>query len=255
MDNVYLKINATHGARRHDAESIHESAKDILSAQCNDTAILLASNERSQHDIKNKMDKHEIELQNIVYKLGDENVRRTNEKAMELETSIERTAKEISVAVERNGKIERDLIRDQESEDQMFLQHHHNSAMENHKDTQLDIQEMENVVSVDAVEKQGELQLGVSKSEGDITLDALQKATEEELYEMKIKQRVELDAYKNKMDFAKEAEDCCCEIKEHTNVKERETQILAKDVDVRRMRDELSLANTENLLLRFAGLL
>lgn len=251
MDNVYLKINSTHASRCGTAESIHESAKDILRSQCHTTGEVLHNKERHEKAIKSKLDKKHNELTDIVYKLGNENLRATNDKGAEMEVATERTSATLNVAVERNGKMDRDLVRDQASENNDLLYTHDNMAMDGHKNTQLDICELENDVSLGAVENKGDLQLDIAHSEADVTLKAAENATQLSLEESQYKQRVELDAYKNKMAFAAEAEDCCCEIKERTTEKERETQLLAKEVDTRRMRDELALANTENLLLRF----
>lgn len=251
MDNVYLKINTTHNARRHNADSIHDSAKDILGAQCHDAGRIKGSQERQEMSVKSKLDKKHNEITNIVYKLGDENLRRTNEKGTEQVTVTERVAKEIGTAVERNGAMDRELGRKQADENMDLLQHHHNSAMDNHKDTQLDICELENDVSVGAVENKSDLEMGISQGESAVTLDEFYKAHTLSLEECEKNAKTTLDAFKNKAKFEAEAADCCCEIKEHTVVKERETQSVAKQIDTRRMRDELALANTENLLLRF----
>lgn len=248
---TFTKNNASYNAQRGFAESIHDSAKDILGAQCNTTSDILRSQERYQNSIKDKLDKKHNEITNIVYKLGDENLRVTNVKGMKMETAIEKTAAANDVAVERVGKNNRELVRKQSSENNDLIQDHHNSAMNNHKNSQLEIQKMENDVSKDAVENNSKLQIANAKSEGDIMLSASENNAEISLQELQNKQKLEIQAYKDKMDFSSEAADCCCEIKEHTTVKERETQLVAKEVDVRRMRDELALANTENLLLRF----
>lgn len=251
MDNVYLKINTAYNAKRDNAQSIHESAKDILQSQCAKTAEVLHSNERYEAAIKSKMDKKHDEITNIVYKLGNENLKATNDKGMDMENSIERTAKETAIAVERNSKYERDLLRDQEFENQRLLNDHNNMSMDEHKHSLIDIVELENAVELGAVEDTGELRIDIAKNEGETTLNASDNAEKLSLEELQYKQKVELEAFKNKAAFSAEAEDCCCELEERTVTKERETRTLASEIDVRRMRDELALANTENLLLRF----
>ena len=61
---------------------------------------------------------------------------------------------------------------------------------------------------------------------------------------------IQLEAFKHKESLARQLAECCCELKEKIDHRSNETNLLIREVDTQRVRDELIKANTENLLLR-----
>lgn len=74
---------------------------------------------------------------------------------------------------------------------------------------------------------------------------------------------IQLEAFKNKSELARQLAECCCEIKTqaatlHCETKEkidaraRETQLLVRELDTQRVRDELNKVNTDNLIRKLS---
>jgi hypothetical protein len=61
---------------------------------------------------------------------------------------------------------------------------------------------------------------------------------------------IQLEAFKHKESLARQLAECCCELKEKIDARANETNLLIREVDTQRVRDELAKSNTENLILK-----
>ena len=139
IDNTAQEIDAIHNSARFNAESINQSAKDILREQCHNTASLIASNERQSLAIQDAADKNAISIRDAVERMGNENLAATERNGTAAVLATERTAAATNVAVERNGGDTRDLVNHTSSETRNLLNHHHNSSMAERKNTQIEL--------------------------------------------------------------------------------------------------------------------
>lgn len=250
IDNTAQEIDAIHNSARFNAESINQSAKDILREQCHNTASVIASNERQSMAIQDAADKNAISIRDAVERMGNENLAATERNGTAAVLATERTAAASGVAIERNGADTRDLVNHTSYETRNLLNHHHNSSMAEHKNTQVELTRVQGDLEKQAAENKAELQLDIQKSQTAIQSQAADLFAKLQKQACENFAALQLDAAKNKAELSAQLAECCCELKQKIDDSAAATQLLIRDLDAARIRDSLAAANTENLILR-----
>jgi hypothetical protein len=240
-------------------DTINKVASDSAMAQCSDTAAILqtqdgtnlanmANNERLGLNIKDNVYRSQIANRDAVERNADQLIDSVNQNGTYIAAAVERTGgenvrttlvsnNELSNLIQQNTN---DIESTQQSialENRKQLQDQHYAVINSGKDVMLN--ENNNATNI-------ELQASTSVFK---TKEALAKVESTlELQAVNNNAQVQYEAVKLNAEAAAEMADCCCELKEEVTKSNFETQKVARDIEMQRLRDQLSVATTESLV-------
>jgi len=209
-------LEATHTASRLTGMEVSSGNRDILLENCHNTAAINAVSERIGFAGQDRADKIGIALRDSVETNGVANL-----------TSTERNGGEARLIVERTAAETRGLVSNNFTQSQLSA-----------KDIELRLAENKGSLKKQAAEYYGTLRLEVAQSRASVERQAVENYAS-----------LQLEACRTKDAIMSKMAECCCELKQKVG----ETQQLVRELDAGRIRDALTAANTENLILRLSG--
>jgi len=227
-------------------DNSHKIARDVrqvgyldLKNQCDATSSIKNQVVGTSNTVRNAVERRGDMLKdNIIYSASDlKNAVNRNGQANLLST--ERNGKENLLSVERNSVENRAQAERIAASNRLYLDQVNTNVLLTAKDNLLELCKTQNRLQRQAADN---------------------------------KASIELEALKNKEALARQLADCCCEIKEQSakqscdikqlvreqscdikvkiDARANETQLLLRNLDTARLRDDLTAANTENVILR-----
>ncbi len=216
-----------------------QATREILSSICHSTADAIGATNNASLSVKDQLVTHCTTLQSSI-----------DRDAAAVQNSVERNGADNRAAIERNGGQTRESVE-------------RNSG------------ELKNSISASAFETRGLIQGNANIHNlalKDIQLDIC-KSEKNQLFEMAKMQasiekqasentcHIQMEALKNKQDLSTQLAECCCELKEKIDrccceLKEKvdlratETNLLLRELDSNRIKEQLAAAQQENFLLK-----
>jgi hypothetical protein len=240
-------------------DTINKVASDSASAQCSDTAAILqtqdgtnlanmANNERLGLNIKDNIYRSQIANRDAVERNADQLIDSVNQNGSSIAAAVERTGgenvrttlvsnNELSNLIQQNSNEIETAQQSIALENRKQLQDQHYAVINSGKD--VIINENNNATNI-------ELQASTSVFKTKEALASVESTLE--LQAVNNNAQVQYEAVKLNAETAAEMAECCCELKEEVTKSNFETQKVARDIEMQRLRDQLSAATTESLV-------
>ena len=240
-------------------DTINKVASDSASAQCSDTAAILqtqdgtnlanmANNERLGLNIKDNIYRSQIANRDAVERNADQLIDSVNQNGSSIAAAVERTGgenvrttlvsnNELSNLIQQNTNEIETAQQSIALENRKQLQDQHYAVINSGKD--VIINENNNATNI-------ELQASTSVFKTKEALASVESTLE--LQAVNNNAQVQYEAVKLNAETAAEMAECCCELKEEVTKSNFETQKVARDIEMQRLRDQLSAATTESLV-------
>jgi hypothetical protein len=240
-------------------DTINKVASDSASAQCSDTAAILqtqdgtnlanmANNERLGLNIKDNIYRSQIANRDAVERNADQLIDSVNQNGSSIAAAVERTGgenvrttlvsnNELSNLIQQNSNEIETAQQSIALENRKQLQDQHYAVINSGKD--VIINENNNATNI-------ELQASTSIFKTKEALASVESTLE--LQAVNNNAQVQYEAVKLNAETAAEMAECCCELKEEVTKSNFETQKVARDIEMQRLRDQLSAATTESLV-------
>jgi hypothetical protein len=240
-------------------DTINKVASDSAAVQCSDTTAILqtqdgtnlanmANNERLGLNIKDNVYRSQIANRDAVERNADQLIDAVNQNGSSISAAVERTGGEnirttlvsnniLSNLIQQNTN---DIETTQQSialENRKQLQDQHYAVINSGKD--VIINENDNATNI-------ELQASTSVFKTKEALASVESTLE--LQAVNNNAQVQYEAVKLNAETTAEMAECCCELKEEVAKSNFETQKVARDIEMQRLRDQLSAATTESLV-------
>ena len=240
-------------------DTVNKVASDVAAVQYADTTAILqtqdgtnlanmANNERLGLNIKDNIYRSQIANRDAVERNADQLIDSVNQNGSSIATAVERTGGEnirttlvsnniLSNLIQQNTN---DIETTQQSialENRKQLQDQHYAVINTSKD--VIINENNNATNI-------ELQASTSVFKTKEALASVESTLE--LQAVNNNAQVQYEAVKLNAETAAEMAECCCELKEEVAKSNYETQKVARDIEMQRLRDQLSAATTESLV-------
>jgi hypothetical protein len=240
-------------------DTVNKVASDVAAVQYADTTAILqtqdgtnlanmANNERLGLNIKDNIYRSQIANRDAVERNADQLIDSVNQNGSSIATAVERTGgenvratllsnNELSNLIQQNTN---EIETTQQSialENRKQLQDQHYAVINTSKD--VIINENNNATNI-------ELQASTSVFKTKEALASVESTLE--LQAVNNNAQVQYEAVKLNAETAAEMAECCCELKEEVAKSNYETQKVARDIEMQRLRDQLSAATTESLV-------
>jgi hypothetical protein len=182
--------------------------------------------ERNTDHIKDTINYNSSHIMDAVERTGSAAVSATENTTNEITNLIQSTSGDIkerqeSIALEtRSGIVE-----------------HHNKALELNKDAVINDNHNASTIELQASANTFSVKKDLTHVDAALELQAAQNTAQ-----------IQYEAVKIQGQTSAEMADCCCELKEEVAKSNYETQKLARDIESKRLRDELAAATTESLI-------
>lgn len=182
--------------------------------------------ERNTDHIKDAINYNSSHIMDAVERTGSATVSATELATNEITNLVQTTSGDIkerqeSIALEtRSGIVE-----------------HHNKVIELNKDAVINDNHNTSNIELQASSNTFSVKKDLTHVDASLELQAAQNTAQ-----------IQYEAVKIQGQTSAEMADCCCELKEEVAKSNYETQKLARDIESKRLRDELAAATTENLI-------
>ena len=240
-------------------DAINQASSACAATQCDDTTTILqeqagtnlatmANNERLAYHIDDSVYRSQLSTREAVERNADH-----------VSDAIERNGTAVALAIERNGGEAVNAILRTENEISNLIALstgeiktlQEASALETRK--QLSDQHDTLITSTkDIVINDGknttDIELQASSNSFQTRKDLTHVENHLELQAVNNTAQVQYEAFKLNAQASAEMAECCCELKEEVAKSNYETQKLAREIESKRLRDELAAATTESLI-------
>ena len=244
--------------------AVNQAARDNASNQCMDTTAILqgqngsnllnmAANERLNIAVNDSVYKHSLSNRDAIERNADLNRETTDRNATAIALAVERTGTASVYATQRSQNIISSLVEHSSGEittaqqaiageTRKMLGEHHSTTITLAKDGVINANQNTGKVLVQASDNFGHTQVGLNAIKGKLELQAAQNVAQ-----------IQLEAIKNKSSLSAQLAECCCELKQIVISSAQTTQQVLQEIENNRIRDSLSVANTENLISRLSS--
>lgn len=240
-------------------DAINSASTACAATQCDDTTTILQgqngtnlANMGQQQDlglfIDDSIYRSQLATREAVERNSDHITDAVNTNTLHLTAAVERTGNDAVSTTERTTNEITNLVQTtsgdikerQESialETRSAIVTHHNKAMELNKDSVINDNHNASNIELQASSNTFSVKKDLSNVDSSLELQAAQNTAQ-----------IQYEAVKIQGQTSAEMADCCCELKEEVAKNNYETQKLARDIESKRLRDELAAATTENLI-------
>ena len=245
-------------------DAVNQASSSCAAEQCNDTTAILqeqvgtnlasmANNERLAYHIDDSVYRSQLANREAVERNSDH-----------VTDAVERNGTAIALAVERTGGDAVNAIIRTENEVSNMIYQTTNDIKELQESTALETRQQLNNQHDTIITATKDIVINDNKNATEIELQASSNTFTTQKDLSHVESHLELQAAQNtaqvqyealKLNAAASAEmaECCCELKEEVAKSNYETQKLARDIEMKRLRDELSAATTESLINKLSS--
>jgi len=242
-------------------DTVNRVGSDVAAAQCNDTTAILqeqagtnianmAHTERLGYHIDDSVYRNQVATRESIERNADHIIDSVNGNSTAILSAVERTGadnvratlvsnNEISNLVQLNSDQIATLQQSTALETRQQLNQQHYAVIGVGKDIVINENNNATDIELQASENSFKTLEALSETERALELQAVQNTAQ-----------VQYEAVKLNAETAAEMAECCCELKEEVAKTNYETQKLARDLEMQRLRDQLSSATTESLISR-----
>ena len=240
-------------------DTINQVAADNAVAQCSDTMAVLqsqdgtnlanmANNERLGLHVDDSIHRTNIATQDSVERNADRTVDTVNFNAAFLSSAIERNGHDgVRTALSSNNELSNliqvstDEIGNAQQgialESRYQLQQQHYAVINSSKDVVINENNNATDIELHASKNVFKTKEALAHVESTLELQAVTNTAQ-----------VQYEAVKLNAEAAAEMAECCCELKEEVAKSNYETQKLSRNIEMQRLRDQLTAATTESLV-------
>jgi len=242
-------------------DTVNRAASDSAASRCHDTTAVLqeqagtnianmAHSERLGYHIDDAIYRNQVTTRESVERNADHVIDSVNTNSTAILAAVERTGadnvratlvsnNEISNLVQLNSDQMMTLQQSTAIETRQQLNEQQYAVIGATKDIVINENNNATDIELQASENSFKTLEALSETEGALELQAVKNTAQ-----------IQYEAVKLNAETAAEMAECCCELKEEVAKTNYETQKLARDLEMQRLRDQLSSATTESLINR-----
>lgn len=245
-------------------DAVNQASSSCAAGQCNDTTAILQ--EQAGTNLANMANSERLayHIDDSVYRTQMANREAVERNADHVTDAVERNGTALALAIERTGgdavasilrtenevsnlvyQTTNDIKTLQEStalETRKQLSDQHDTIIIATKDIVINDNKNATEIELQASSNTFQTQKDLSHVESHLELQAAQNTAQ-----------VQYEALKLNAAASAEMAECCCELKEEVAKSNYETQKLARDIEMKRLRDELAAATTESLINKLSS--
>ena len=240
-------------------DAINKASTSCAATQCDDTTTILQgqngtnlANMGQQQGlglfIDDSIYRSQLANREAVERNADHIIDSVNSSSSDLIAAVERTGRDAVSATENATNVVTNLVQTtsgdikerQESialETRSIIVDHNNKNLELHKDSVINDNHNTSNIELQASSNTFSVKKDLTYVDASLELQAAQNTAQ-----------IQYEAVKIQGQTSAEMADCCCELKEEVAKSNYETQKLARDIESKRLRDELAAATTESLI-------
>ena len=240
-------------------DAINKASTSCAATQCDDTTTILQgqngtnlANMGQQQGlglfIDDSIYRSQLANREAVELNADHIIDSVNSSSSDLMAAVERTGRDAVSATENATNVVTNLVQTtsgdikerQESialETRSIIVDHNNKNLELHKDSVINDNHNTSNIELQASSNTFSVKKDLTYVDASLELQAAQNTAQ-----------IQYEAVKIQGQTSAEMADCCCELKEEVAKSNYETQKLARDIESKRLRDELAAATTESLI-------
>jgi hypothetical protein len=253
MDNT----NAVNNLQILDA--VNQASSSCAAEQCNDTTAILQEQAGTNLASMANSERLAYHIDDSVYRTQFATREAVERNADHVTDAVERTGTATALAIERNGGAASTAIMQSENnvtnliyqttdevktlqnasalETRNLLSDNRDATVTNSKDIVINDNKNATDIELQASSNTFSTKKDLSHVESTLELQAVQNTAQ-----------VQYEAVKLNADAAAEMAECCCELKEEVAKSNYETQKIARDIEMQRLRDQLAAATTESII-------
>lgn len=240
-------------------DAINSASIACAATQCDDTTTILQgqngtnlANMGQQQDlglfIDDSIYRSQLANREAIERNSDHIMDAVYSNSLHLTAAVERTGNNAVLATQRADNDISNIVQTtsgdiKERQEAIALEtrntivEHHNKAIELNKDSVINDNHNASNIELQASSNTFSVKKDLSYVDSSLELQAAQNTAQ-----------IQYEAIKIQGQTSAEMADCCCELKEEVAKNTYETQKLARDIESKRLRDELAAATTESLI-------
>ncbi len=117
------------------------------------------------------------------------------------------------------------------------------------KDLAIEVLKSTCCLGTQAAKNTGDINLEICRSSGALGLQIADGSFKTQLRISESENRIRTEALRNKYELQRDIAECCCSVKEKVDMRAFETNTLIRSIETQGLRDDISRANQENLIL------
>lgn len=240
-------------------DAINQASTSCAATQCDDTTAILQDQAGTNLASMANSERLAYYVDDSIYRAGLANREAVERNADHVSDAVERNGAAVALAVERTGGDAVNAILRTENEVSNLINQTTGDIKTIQESTALETRQQLYDQHDTLISATKDVVINDNKNATDIELQASSNTfqTQKDLFH--VESHLELQAVNNtaqvqyeavKLNAQASAEmaDCCCELKQEVAKSNYETQRLARDIESKRLRDELAAATTESLI-------